>query len=149
MFGHTINIPSRGIEYASVAYKGYDVPNLVPVKLTMETEHTMSVYADIDGMHRRLFLKWMNYVMNADIEGGSLFEGDRGVNPQSTIRIRLFDKYNKEITETYRFYNVTITSVGGIGLDYSGGDAAKFEVGFKSSYWQIENPTAGAFAEQR
>ena len=149
MFGQNISIPTRGIEYAAVSYKGYEVPNLVPTRLTMETEHTMNIIADIDGMHRRLFLKWMNYVMNADIEGGSLFEGDRGVNPQSTIRVRLFDKDNKTICETYRFYNVTITNVGGIQLDYNGGDSAKFDVQFKSSYWQLENPTNGAFTEQR
>ena len=72
----------------------------------MGNEITMQVIADINGEHRRLFLRWMNYVMNADISGGSVFEGNRGVNEKSTIRIRLFDKYNKDVVETYRFYNV-------------------------------------------
>lgn len=149
MFGQNITIPERGIEYSPVSFKGYEIPNLVPTRLTMGNEITMNVIADINGEHRRLFLRWMNKVMNADIEGGSLFEGNRGVNEQSSIRIRLFDKYNKDIVETYRFYNVAITSVGSISLDYNGGDVAKFDVQFKSSYWQIENPKEGAFLDQR
>ena len=52
--------------------------------------------------------------MNADIAGGSLFEGNRGVNEKSIIRIRLFDKMNNDIVETYRFFNVAITNVGSI-----------------------------------
>ena len=64
-----------------------------------------------------------------------MFEGYRGVNEKSIIRIRLFDKYNKDIVETYRFYNVAIKNVGTISLDYNGGEAAKFEVQFVSSYW--------------
>ena len=149
MFGQNITIPERGIEYSPVSFKGYEIPNLVPSRLTMGNEVTMSVIADINGEHRRLFLRWMNKVMNADIEGGSLFEGYRGINEKSSIRIRLFDKYNKDIVETYRFYNVAITSVGSISLDYNGGDVAKFDVQFKSSYWQIENPKEGAFLDQR
>lgn len=149
MFGQSITIPERGITYAPVSFKGYEIPNLVPVSLTMGNEVSMNVLADINGEHRRLFLRWMNHVMNSDIEGGSLFEGNRGVNEQSIIRIRLFDKFNKDIVETYRFYNVAITSVGSIDLTYEGGGAATFQVQFKSSYWQIENPKEGAFLDQR
>ena len=149
IFGQNINIPTRGIEYAAVSFKGYEIPNLVPTRMTMETEHTMNIIADINGVHRRVFLAWMNKCMNADIEGGSLFEGDRGVNERSTIRIRLLDKFNKDVVETYRFYNVTISNVGGISLDYNGGDTAKFDVTFKSSFWQLENPKEGAFKDLR
>lgn len=149
LFGQNINIPTRGIEYAAVSFKGYEVPNLVPTRLTMETEHAMNVIADINGEHRRVFLKWMNYVMNADINGGSLFEGNRGVNEKSIIRIRLFDKDNKSICETYKFYNVVITNVGGIALDYNGGDTAKFDVQFKSSFWELEESKNGALTEQK
>ena len=148
IFGQNINIPTRGINYAPVSFKGYEIPNLVPTQLVMETEHSMTLLADIDGVNRRAFLRWMNHVMNADIAGGSLFEGDRGVNEQSTIRIRLFDKDNKTVCETYKFYNVTITNVGGITLDYNGGDAAKFEVQFKSSFWSIEEAKNGALTDQ-
>lgn len=149
LFGQNINIPTRGIEYAAVSFKGYEVPNLVPTRMTMETEHSMNVIADINGEHRRVFLKWMNYVMNADINGGSLFEGDRGVNEKSIIRIRLFDKDNKSIAETYKFYNVVVTEVGGLTLDYNGGDAAKFDVKFKSSFWELEESKNGALTEQK
>jgi len=135
MFGQNITIPERGIDYAPVSFKGYEIPNLVPTRLTMGNEITMNVLADINGEHRRLFLRWMNKVINADIQGGSLFEGYRGVNEKSIIRIRLFDKYNKDIAETYRFYNVAIKNVGTIELDYNGGDAAKFPVTFVASYW--------------
>ena len=148
IFGQNINIPTRGINYAPVSFKGYEIPNLVPTQLVMETEHNMPLLADIDGVNRRAFLRWMNHVMNADIAGGSLFEGDRGVNEQSTIRIRLFDKDNKTVCETYKFYNVTITNVGGITLDYNGGEAAKFEVQFKSSFWSIEEAKNGALTDQ-
>ena len=148
IFGQNINIPTRGINYAPVSFKGYEIPNLVPTQLVMETEHNMTLLADIDGVNRRAFLRWMNHVMNADIAGGSLFEGDRGVNEQSTIRIRLFDKDNKTVCETYKFYNVTITNVGGITLDYNGGEAAKFEVQFKSSFWSIEEAKNGALTDQ-
>ena len=149
LFGQNITIPERGIEYSPVSFKGYEIPNLVPTRLTMGNEITMQVIADINGEHRRLFLRWMNYVMNADISGGSVFEGNRGVNEKSTIRIRLFDKYNKDVVETYRFYNVQISNVGSISLDYNGGDAAKFDVQFKSTYWNIENPQEGAFKDQK
>ena len=114
MFGQNITIPERSVEYSPVSFKGYEVPNLVPNRMVMQNDHTMSVLADINGEHRRLFLRWMNHVMNADIEGGSLFEGYRGVNEKSTIRIRLFDKYNKDVVETYKFWNVAIKSVGSI-----------------------------------
>ena len=149
LFGQSITVPERGIEYANVSFKGYEIPNLVPVRLTMGNEITMQVIADINGEHRRLFLRWMNHVMNAAISDGSLFEGNRGVNEKSIIRIRLFDKFNKDIVETYRFYNVAITNVGSIQLDYNGGDKATFEVQFKSSYWEIENPKEGAFLDQK
>lgn len=132
-----------------MSFKGYEIPNLVPTRMTMGNEHTMSVLADIDGTNRRAFLRWMNHVMNADLAGGSLFEGDRGVNEKSIVRIRLFAKDNKTVTETYKFYNVAITSVGNISLDYNGGDVAKFEVGFKSSWWELEEAKDGAFTDQK
>lgn len=149
LFGQSISIPSRGINYASVSFKGYEVPNLVPTSLTMETEHTMQVIADINGEHRRAFMRWMNHVMNAAITSGSLFEGDRGVNEKSIVRIRLFDKFNKDFVETYKFYNVVVTEVGGISLQYEGGDKATFDVKFKSSFWEYEDLRAGAFTDMK
>lgn len=73
IYGQNITIPERGIEYSPVSFKGYEIPNLVPVRMTMGNEHSMSVLADIDGTNRRVFLRWMNHVMDADLAGGSLF----------------------------------------------------------------------------
>lgn len=149
MFGQNINLPTRSVEYAPVSYKGYEIPNLVPTRLVMQNDHSMTVLADINGENRRMFLAWMGKVINPNIEDGSVFEGDRGVNPQSTIRIRLFDKDNKTPVETIKFYNVTIRNVGEIALDYNGGDAAKFTVDFSSTYWQIEEAKKGNFTDIR
>lgn len=135
LFAKNITMPGRNVEYASVWWKGFECVNLVPTRVSMETDHSMTVYADINGTNRRCFLAWQNKVMNMDIEGGSLFEGDRGVNEKSTIRIRLFDKDNDTVAETMRFYNVTITSVGPVSLQYDGGDVATFDVGFRSTFW--------------
>ena len=53
---------------------------LVPTKMTMDQEHSMTVLDDVNGTNRRLFLAWMGKVINPAIEDGSLFEGDRGVS---------------------------------------------------------------------
>lgn len=53
---------------------------LVPTYITMEQEHTMTVLDDVNGTNRRLFLAWQGKVMNPDIAGGSLFEGNRGMS---------------------------------------------------------------------
>lgn len=82
--------------------------------------------------------------MNFDIEGGSLFEGDRGVNPKSLIRLRLFDKDNKTVCQTYKFWNVHISNVSETSLTYSGGDASRFTVSAKCTYWTIEESKNGA-----
>ena len=149
MYAKNITMPGRSVEYASVWYKGYECVNLVPTRVNMENDHSMTVYADINGTNRRCFLAWQNKVMNMDIVGGSLFEGDRGVNEKSTIRIRLFDKDNQTVSETMRFYNVTITNVGPITLQYDGGDTASFDVQFKSTFWQLEDSKNGDFIGQR
>lgn len=101
----------------------------------MTKEISMSVLDDVNGSHRRAFLAWMNKVMNFDIEGGSVFEGDRGIKPESLVRLRLFDKDNQTVIQTYKFYNVAVKTVSDISLDYSGGDAAKFDVTFVCTYW--------------
>lgn len=149
LFAKNITMPGRNVEYASIWWKGFECTNLVPTRVSMETDHSMTVYADINGTNRRCFLAWQNKVMNMDIEGGSLFEGDRGVNEKSTIRIRLFDKDNETTAETMRFYNVTITSVGPVTLQYDGGDVASFDVGFRSTFWQLEDSKNGDFIGQK
>lgn len=147
MFGQSISIPNRTVEYAPVSFKGFEMGNLVPTRITMGNEHTMSVIDDVNGTHRRVFLAMMNHVMNFDIEGGSVFEGDRGVNPNSILRIRLFDKDNKTVIQTYKFYNICVSNVGETQLDYNGGDVSKFDVTFKSTYFTLEDNKKGGLTE--
>lgn len=149
MFGQGIALPDRKIEYASVSYKGFEFGNLVPTKMTMGNEHTMSIIADVNGSYRRAFLAWMGKVMNPDISGGSVLEGDRRINDKSILRVQLFDYDNKTVIETYKFYNVRVTSVGEVTLTYDGGEKAMFDVTFKSSYWEIEDSKKGALIGQK
>ena len=148
MFGSNFTIPGRGVEYASVSYKGFEMANLVPTRMTMEHEHSMTVKADIAGEYRRAFLRWQNHVMNANIEGGSVFEGNRAVNPNSNARIHLFAADNKTVNETYKLVNVVINNVGPINLVYEGGDVATFDISMMSTYWYIEKATEGALTDQ-
>lgn len=147
IMGQSFTIPSRTVEYAPVSFKGYEVPNLVPTRIDMQKEVTMTIIEDVNGSHRRVFEYIQNHVMNFDIEGGSVFEGDRGVNPNSILRLRLFDKDNKTVIQTYKFDNVHIKNVGETSLTYEGGDAAKFEVGFICSYWSLEDNKKGALTD--
>nr|DAH73916.1 MAG TPA: ApaG protein [Caudoviricetes sp.] len=48
-----------------------------------------------------------------------------------------------------RFYNVTITNVGPITLQYDGGDTCVFDVQFKSTFWQLEDSKNGDFIGQK
>lgn len=147
LYGQSFSVPQRQIEYTDVSFKGYSMP-LVPTRMTMEQEHTMSVLDDVNGTNRRLFLAWMGKVMNPAISDGSLFEGDRGIS-QSVIRLELFDKDNKTVIQTYKFQGVQVTSVGNTALTYEGGDKAAFDVSFKSIFWECENHTNGVFTEQK
>jgi hypothetical protein len=144
MYCSNATIPNRDIEYAAVSYKGYSCENLVPVRLVMGNEFSVTLKLDTDGSYRRAFLAWMNSVMNADISGGSVFEGDRGVNDKSIVRIQLFDKDNKTVIETYKFYNVRVKSVGEVSLTYDGGEVATCSINFGSTYWEIESATKGS-----
>jgi len=144
LYGQSATIPKRTVNYAAVHYKGYEVPNLVPTNIDMTKDFSFEVLEDVDGQNRRAFLAWMNHVMNFDIEGGSLFEGDRGVNPKSLIRLRLFDKDNKTVIQTYKFWNVHIKEVSDLALSYDGGSAGKFTVNAVCSYFTIEESKNGA-----
>ena len=149
LFGQTFTIPKRVIEYANVSYKGYDIGNLVPTKIDMTKEVSMDVLDDVNGTNRRVFMAWMNRVMNFDIAGGSVFEGDRGVNDFSSIRLHLFDRDNKTVNQTYKFYNTVIKEVGETSLTYEGGDVGKFTVNFGCTFWEIEGSRKGAFVNLR
>lgn len=146
LYGQSFTIPQRQNEFATVAFKGYEMP-LVPTKMTMDQEHSMTVLDDVNGTNRRLFLAWMGKIINPAIEDGSLFEGDRGVS-QSVIRLELFDKDNVTVIQTYKFFGVQVKSVGNTELTYEGGDKSTFSVGFSSIYWQCES-TKGAFTDQK
>ena len=149
MFGQNFTLPNRTLEFASVHYKGAEFTNLVPTTMKWENEHTVTVVADINGEYRRAFLAWQGKVINPDISGGSKFEGDRSINDQSLIRIRLFDKDNETVIQNYKCFNVRITNVGNMTLTYDGGDKATFECGFKSTYWEIEESTKGDLIGQK
>lgn len=147
LYGQSFTVPQRSTEYADVSFKGYSMP-LVPTRMIMDQEHSMTVLDDVNGTNRRLFLAWMGKVMNPAIADGSLFEGDRGVS-QSTIRLELFDKDNQTVIQTYKFDGVQVKNVGNTELSYEGGEVAKFQVQFNSLYWQCENHQNGAFTGQR
>lgn len=149
MFGSNMTLPNREIEYASLHFKGYECANTVPIRMIMGNEVTMNIKCDVNGEYRRAFLAWQNSVMNADIEGGSVFEGDRGINEKSLIRVQLFDKNNETVCETYKFYNVRIKSVGEVSLTYEGGEVAAFDVTFGCTYWNIEEAKNGALTNQK
>lgn len=144
IFGQSFVIPKRSVNYAPVSFKGYEIPNLVPTNIDMTKETTIEMLDDTDGSIRRAFFAWMNHVMNFDISGGSVFEGDRGVNDNSVIRLKLFDKTNKRISQIYKFYNVTIKDVGETSLSYTGGDASKFSVIIGCTYWEIAQANDGS-----
>lgn len=146
IYGQSFSIPKRSVNYAAVSFKGYEVPNLCPVNIDMDKEITMTILEDVNGTNRRVFETAMNHVMNFDIAGGSVFEGDRGVNPNSILRLELFDKDNKTVIQTYKFWNVHVKEVGATSLTYSGGEAAQFDVTFICSYFEIES-TKGALTE--
>lgn len=149
LFAQSITLPARGIEYAAVSFKGYEMGNIVPTKMTMEQEHAITFLDDVNGTLRRTFLAWQSKVMNANISDGSYFEGDRGISETSAIRVHMFDKDNVTISQVYKFYNIRVTNVGNISLTYDGGDKSTFEVGFKSTYWEIETAKQGEFLTQR
>src|SRR5574344_194545 len=149
LFGQNFSLPGRGIEYASVSFKGFAMENIVPTRMTMENEHTITMLTDVNGEIRRAFLAWQGKVINPDIEGGSVFEGDRGINQKSIIRLDLFDKDNKTVIEVIKLFNVRITNVGPITLTYDGGDKATFDITCKSTYWTIEEAKNGAFTSQK
>lgn len=149
MFGQNITLPSRTTEFASIYYKGAEFTNIVPTRLTWDQEHTMTMVADTAGEYRRAFLAWQGKVINPDISGGSVFEGERGINEKSVFRVKLFGSDNKTVVEVIKFFNVKIKQVGGISLQYDGGDTAKFDLSFTSTYWEIEKSTEGGLLGQK
>ncbi len=149
LYGTNFTLPNRGIDYANVSFKGYEMQNIVPTRMTMEQEHTINFMCDVNGELRRAFLAWQGKTMNPAISDGSYFEGDRGINETSAIRLHLFDKDNQTVIEKYKFFNVHVKSVGNITLTYEAGDKASFDVIFNSTYWEIEESSKGDLIGQK
>ena len=136
MYGQGFQVPSRTTNFVTVPFKGYDIN--VPSNEAMQTEHTITINADTNGSLRRAFLAWQGVVWDPDIEGGSVFGGDRRPNPDDVIRIRLLNNDMTTQAECYIIHGVKIQSVGELSVSNSGGEVATFDVTFKSLYWNIE-----------
>ena len=148
MYGHGFSIPSRTTNYAEVSFKGMAVP--IPTNQAFEQDHSMTVNADANGEIRRAFLAWQAKTWDPDIEGGSVFAGDRRLNTGSIIRIHLLDNDMESISEVYKLIGVRISSVGALAVSNTDANVSTFDVQFKSVYNQIEKGTVktGAFSEQ-
>lgn len=139
--------PNRTQEFATAAFKGFDVP--VPTVMKEEQDHSITVRADVNGEIRRGFLAWAAKVTNPDIGGGSLFEGDRRLNNSSIVRLQLLDNNMSDVAEVYKLIGVKVASVGPLQMSNSEANIATFEVQLKSIYWEIENSTNGALIGQK
>lgn len=145
MYGQGFEIPTRTTSYADVSFKGYAVP--IPTNEQMGNEHSMQVYADANGEIRRAFLAWQAKTWDPDIEGGSVFAGDRRLNTGSVIRIHLLDNDMESVSEVYKMVGVRIAEVGALTVSNTEASVSQFSVSFRSVYWQIEKDTVktGAF----
>ena len=138
--------PNRTQEFAEATFKGY--PIYVPTVLKMGQEHSMTVRADNNGEIRRAFLAWQAKTADPDIEGGSVFAGDRRVNIGSSIRLHLLGNDNSSVAEVIKCVGVRIQEIGAISMSSDGSGIAEFTVTFKSQYWKNENVANGALTDQ-
>ena len=147
MYGQGFEVPSRTTNFTDVSFKGFAVP--LATNEAMQNEHEITVQADTAGEIRRAFLAWQAKTWNPDIEGGSVFEGDRRLNSESSIRIHLFGSDFKTVNEIYKMVGVKIASVGPMTMSNTEANVATFTVQFRSAYWFIEKATEGALTEQK
>ncbi len=117
--------------------------------MKMEQTHTITVRADTNGEIRRGFLAWAAKVADPDIEGGSVFAGDRRLNNSSVVRLQLLDNDMTTVSEVYKLIGVKVESVGGMNMSNNDSGVATFEVQLRSIYWQIENSANGALVGQK
>ena len=153
MYGESFTLPNRTIEFANAGFKGYDVP--IPTVMRMEQDHTMTVRADMQGNNRRAFLAWQAWCIDpkiavdgtgtGDVRKG-LFQGNRRYEATSKLVIRLLNSDMTSAAEEYHMYGVKISSVGGLTVSNTDAGISTFDVGFKSVYWQLENPQPDNFA---
>lgn len=147
MYGQGFQIPSRTTNFTDVSFKGFAVP--LATNEAMENEHTITIQADTAGEIRRAFLAWQGKTWNPDIEGGSVFEGDRKLNGTSSIRVHLLASDMKTVNEIYKMVGVKVASVGGMQVSNTDANVATFDVTFRSVYWTVEKATEGAFTNQK
>lgn len=147
MYVEGFTAPNRSQDFADVGFKGFPVP--VPTVMKMEQDHSLTVRADVNGEIRRAFLAWAAKVADPDIEGGSVFSGDRRVNSSSVVRLQLLDNNMNDVAEVYKLYDVKVASVGPLAMSNSDSSVATFECQLKSVFWSIENSANGALVGQK
>ena len=145
-YAEGFDIPTRTQDTVVVPYKGYELN--VPSKMTMSNEHSMSIRCDVNGDLRRTFLKWMNYITDANIGQGSFFGGDKRIPKSANIRVKLLAGDMKTVVETYKLYGCIPLSVGDMKMSNSDANIVTFDVKIRSQYWEIESAT-GDFPEQK
>lgn len=139
--------PERTQNYADVGFKGTTVP--VPTTLQFQQDHEITVRADTNGEIRRAFLAWAAKVTDPDIEGGSVFAGDRRLNNNSVVRLQLLDNDMTAVAEVYKLHGVKVASVGALQMSNTDSNIAQFSVNLKSVFWSIENSANGALIGQK
>lgn len=146
LYAESFTIPSRTQVTVEVPYKGY--PLNVPSLMTMGQDHNVTIRCDVNGDQRRLFLKWMNYVTDANIAQGSYFGGEKRIPRAAYIRMRMLATDMETIVETYKIFGCIPTEVGEMKMSNTEANVATFDLKFKSQYWEVESAT-GDFPEQK
>lgn len=140
------DIPSRTQDTVPVPFKGYELN--VPSKMSMTNEHSLKIRCDVNGDLRRTFLKWMNYVTDANIAQGSYFGGEKRIPKNANIRVKLLAGDMETVVETYKLYGCIPLSVGDMSMSNSEAGVVTFDVKIRSQYWEVES-AKGEFPEQK
>ena len=147
MYVEGFDAPTRTTNFVDVGFKGYSIP--IPSTEQMGTEHSVTVRADADGEIRRALLAWQAKTWDPDIEGGSVFAGDRRANVGSIVRLHLLSHDMNSVAEVYKLIGCRPGEIGAMSMSNSDGAVANFPFSFRSLYWTIENIKNGAFKEQK
>lgn len=147
IWASTANLPGRQQNVAPLQYMGYEFN--VPTSMAMTNSLDLSIRSDQNMLIRNAFLRWMSYISNPDIEGGSNTEGDKRIPGNSNIRLRLLnDRFDKDIA-VYKLAGCIITDVGAMELSNAAADIATFSVAVKYQYWKMEKNDGGNFPNIR
>lgn len=148
MYAEGFELPSRTLNFTEVAYKGYPVP--IATTTTMTQEHSLTIRADMNGELRRAFLAWQAETSNPAISDGSIFEGDRRIREQDTVKLHLIGNDMRESIETYVLYGVKVAEVGALSMsNNTSPGVATFSVSLKSIYWEILESKEGKLTRQK